>query len=127
MTWAALGATLAEADVLTSAALVGEDPGPLLLAAAAGRPIVATASEGLGHLLTDEVDGWLVPPSRVDRLACALRHALADPELAASRGASAARRVAARDWDAVASELVRVLDGSRPDTRGSGQRRPTGG
>jgi glycosyltransferase involved in cell wall biosynthesis len=109
ITWATLTDALAGADVVTSAALVGEDPGVTLLAMAAGRPVVGTAAEGLPRVLTDGVDGWLVPPLRVNALGAALAEALDRPAEAAARAASGRRRVAARGWDEVASEVLTAL------------------
>lgn len=107
--WATVADLLAHADVVASAALLGEDPGAVLLAMAAGTPVVATAVEGIPHVLTDGVDGLLVPPLEVDRLGRALADALGDPVTAAARAGSAQRRVTARGWDAVAGEVLAAM------------------
>ena len=89
---------LAHADAVATAALSGEDTTVTLLAMGLGRPTVGTAVEGLPAIVSDGVDGRLVPPGDDDGLAGALRDVLTDRDRAASLGASARRRVAAADW-----------------------------
>ncbi|MDX6664431.1 MAG: hypothetical protein QOG68_637 [Solirubrobacteraceae bacterium] len=67
-------------------------------AMAAGTPVVATAVGGLGEVVTDGVDGALVPPGRPDALARGVIAVLADRD---RLGAAAA--VSARRFDAGAS------------------------
>lgn len=107
---------LALADVAVFPTLAGDDAAELLTAMALGRPTIATDVEGHRHHLTDGVDGALVPPLEVDAIVEALAWLRDDPELAASLGASAARRVAAYGWDAVAARVLTVLEGSDPAT-----------
>ncbi|MTV26751.1 glycosyltransferase family 4 protein [Nitriliruptoraceae bacterium ZYF776] len=107
--WATVTAHLAHADVVASAALVGEDPAELLLAARLGRPVVTTAVEGLPLLFRDRVDGRVVPPLDDEALVAALHETLTDPPAAAERAASAHRRTLARGWDVVARELLDAL------------------
>lgn len=70
-------------------------PNTLLEAAAAGVPIVATAVGAAPDIMTNEVDGLLVPPGEPEALAEALSRVLADPALA-NRLSIAARRLAER-------------------------------
>jgi len=62
-----------------------------LQAMAAGTPVVATRSGGPEEIITDGVDGLLVPPGSPEALAGAVRRVIADSALA-SRLAAAARR-----------------------------------
>ena len=64
-------------------------PNVLLEAAAAGRPIVATAAGGSGEIVIDGETGLLVPTEDVAALTAALRRALDDPELRQRLGAAA--------------------------------------
>lgn len=110
LTWQVVTDHLARADVVTTAALSGEDPTAVLLAMSLGIPVVATAVEGLPALVSDGVDGRLVPANDDEALAGALRDVLADRDRAATLGASAARRAAAGGWSAHAARVLAVLD-----------------
>jgi glycosyltransferase involved in cell wall biosynthesis len=55
----------------------------------AGRPVVATAAGGAAEIVTDSVDGLLVPPGDSEKLADAIRRLLDDPALAAKLTAQA--------------------------------------
>jgi glycosyltransferase involved in cell wall biosynthesis len=56
-----------------------------------GLPIVATAVGGMPEVVTEGVDGRLVPPARPDLLAAALADVVADAEHRAAMGAAARR------------------------------------
>lgn len=98
LSWQVVADHLAHADAVATAALSGEDTTVTLLAMGLGRPTVGTAVESLPAIVSDGVDGRLVPPGDDDGLAGALRDVLTDRDRAASLGASARRRVAAADW-----------------------------
>jgi glycosyltransferase involved in cell wall biosynthesis len=61
-------------------------------AMAAGTPVVATAVGGLGEVVTDGVDGALVPPGRPDALARGVIAVLADRDRLGAAAAVSARR-----------------------------------
>jgi L-malate glycosyltransferase len=93
-------------------------PVALMEAMSAGLPVVATIVGGVPDVVTDDVEGLLVPPHRPDLLAeavarvardGALRSRLADASLARSDGFDV--RVAARTIEAVYDEL---LEARRP-------------
>jgi glycosyltransferase involved in cell wall biosynthesis len=69
-------------------------PMSVLEAMASGTPLVASAIGGIPEQVTDDVDGLLVPPGDVDRLAAALLR-LARDDSACSRLGRSARRTAA--------------------------------
>jgi glycosyltransferase involved in cell wall biosynthesis len=107
--YATVAAHLAHADVAVSASLAGDETPELLLAMAAGRPVVATAIEGVTRHLTAGLDGSLVAPADTAALARSIGRLLADPALAATLGASARRRTRAQGWDVVAGRLLDEL------------------
>jgi glycosyltransferase involved in cell wall biosynthesis len=61
-------------------------PNVVLEAMAAGVPVVATAVSGIPEVITDGVNGWLVPPERPDLLADVLGELLQDAQLRARLG-----------------------------------------
>lgn len=72
-------------------------PVVLLEALALARPVVASAVSGIPEIVSDGVDGWLVPARDVDALASALRAVLsATPQELDRLGAAGRERVLAR-------------------------------
>lgn len=71
-------------------------PNVLVEAMACGVPVVATRVSGVPELITDGVDGLLVPPHDPEALAAALRRILGDAALATRLGAAARCTVAER-------------------------------
>ena len=67
-------------------------PLALMEALVLGVPVVVTDVGGVGELVTDGLEGSLVPSGRPDRLAATLLDLLGDPAARADRGAAAARR-----------------------------------
>jgi glycosyltransferase involved in cell wall biosynthesis len=71
---------------------------------ARGRAVVATDGGGIPDLVTNEVEGLLVPPADSIALASALERVLADWELAEKMGAAA--RVRYGDWHSTPEQLA---------------------
>jgi glycosyltransferase involved in cell wall biosynthesis len=69
-------------------------PNALLEAAAAGRPIVATAAGGTGEIVIDGETGLLVPTNDRAALATAMGRAVQDPGLRSRLGSAARQHVA---------------------------------
>ena len=67
----------------------------LLEAMAAGLPVIATAVGGLPEVVTDGVNGLLIPPQDPEALAQALARLLEDPALAKELGENARQHVEA--------------------------------
>jgi glycosyltransferase involved in cell wall biosynthesis len=67
-------------------------------AMAAGTPVVATAVGGLGEVVTDGVDGVLVPPGRPDALAAGVLSALDRRDQLAANARASARRFDADEY-----------------------------
>jgi glycosyltransferase involved in cell wall biosynthesis len=63
-----------------------------LEAAAAGKPVIASAIGGLRDVVVDGETGVLVPPGDRDALGSALERMIADPEMRVRMGRAAARR-----------------------------------
>jgi glycosyltransferase involved in cell wall biosynthesis len=68
-------------------------PNALLEAAAAARPILATAAGGSGEIVIDGVTGLLVPINDIDALTTAMRRLTLDPDLRKRLGVAARERV----------------------------------
>lgn len=78
-------------DVLALPSLHEGMPLTVIEAAAAGRPVVATAVDGTPEVVLDGRTGSLVPPADPPALARALRSLLGDPDAIARMGREACR------------------------------------
>lgn len=89
----------------------------LLEAMAAGLPVIATAVGGLPEVVTDGVNGLLIPPKNPEALVQALARLLAEPALAKNLGDNARRHVAENfSLDRLGREINEIygeLSGSR--------------
>ena len=109
---------LLDLDVLVHCSVVPEPFGQVVVEGmAAGCAVVAAAAGGPLEVVTDGVDGLLVPPGDVDGLAAALRLLVADGELRERLGRAARERARSFAPDHVADQLVdvyrTVLEGRR--------------
>jgi len=96
----------AAADLFLGPARGGESFGIVLVEAmAAGLPIVASDIEGWREVVTDGVDGILVPPSDPGALAAAVRRVLDDPALARRLGEAGRARSERYRWETVTGEI----------------------
>lgn len=101
---------LARASVVVQASRVAEGFGQTVVEAmAAGRVVIASACGGPAELVTDGVDGRLVPPSDVGALARVLVEVLGDGRCRAVMGARARAAARRHDVRVVVDELERVL------------------
>ena len=80
-------------------------PVALLEAMAHGRAIVASRAGGIPEVMTDGVDGVLVPPGDAARLAAAVRALVADPERRAALGDAARARAERLNEEEVSGRL----------------------
>ncbi len=85
---------LAGSDVFLLASWQEGLPVSLMEATSMGMPIIATAVGGVPQIITDGVDGLIVPPGEPDLLAGAVRRLASDPELRARLGTGAKERSA---------------------------------
>jgi glycosyltransferase involved in cell wall biosynthesis len=79
-------------DVFALASRSEGMPGALVEAMGAGLPVVATNVGGIPEVVTDGVDGLLVPPSDPQALARAIETALGRPELGRAAAQTAQTR-----------------------------------
>ncbi len=107
-------AAVLDADLLCAPSLGGESFGMVLTEAfAAGRPVVASDIAGYRDVVTDGVDGLLVPRGDATRLAETLRDLALDRDRTARLGAGAARSAERYAWPRVAEQVVAAYDDAR--------------
>jgi len=81
----------------------------LLESIAVGTPVVATAVGGNPEVITDGVEGLLIPPGDPAALAAAIRRILDDPALAAQMSEAGLRRSADFQWDSEVDATLNAL------------------
>lgn len=107
----ALQQALHEADLLCAPSLSGESFGMVLTEAfAAGTPTIASAIAGYSDVVSDGVDGVLVPPGDAQRLAEELQRAHHEPERLAAMGQAARESAERYAWPRVADRVTAVYE-----------------
>jgi phosphatidyl-myo-inositol alpha-mannosyltransferase len=102
---------LHEADVLCAPSLSGESFGMVLTEAfAAGTPVIASAIAGYSDVVSDGVDGLLVPPGDPQRLAEELQRVHHEPEMLREMGRAARRSAQRYAWPRVADQVTAVYE-----------------
>jgi phosphatidylinositol alpha-mannosyltransferase len=102
---------LHEADVLCAPSLSGESFGMVLTEAfAAGTPVIASEIAGYSDVVTDGVDGILVPPADPQRLAEELQRVYHEPHRLREMGEAARRSAQRYAWPRVADEVTAVYE-----------------
>jgi phosphatidylinositol alpha-mannosyltransferase len=101
-----LPAIHAACDVFVASAVGQESFGIALVEAmATGLPVVATDIPGYREVVSDGVEGLLVPPRDPEALAAGLVRVLREPELAARLGGAGRDRARTFDWSFVVDRL----------------------
>jgi len=119
----ALWRELHQADVLCAPSLSGESFGMVLTEAfAAGTPVIASAIAGYSDVVSDGVDGLLVPPGDPQRLAEELQRIHHEPERLREMGEAARRSAQRYAWPRVADQVTdvyeRAVEAPKPVTAG---------
>jgi phosphatidylinositol alpha-mannosyltransferase len=114
---------LHRADVLCAPSLSGESFGMVLTEAfAAGTPVIASAIAGYNDVVSDGVDGLLVPPGDPQRLAEELQRIHHEPERLREMGEAARRSAQRYAWPRVADQVTAVyeqaIEAPKPVTAG---------
>ncbi|HYQ79276.1 MAG TPA: glycosyltransferase [Solirubrobacterales bacterium] len=106
-----LWAELHAADLLCAPSLSGESFGMVLTEAfAAGTPVIASAIAGYNDVVSDGVDGLLVPPGDPQRLAEELQRVHFEPERLQEMGEAARRSAQRYAWPRVADQVTAVYE-----------------
>lgn len=74
-----------------------------------GTPVVTTPCGGGPECITDGIDGWIVPPRKIDALVERLREAAADRQRLLAMGRAARARAERWTWRDAGAALVRAL------------------
>jgi phosphatidylinositol alpha-mannosyltransferase len=107
----ALHTAMHEADVLCAPSLSGESFGMVLTEAfAAGTPAIASAIAGYSDVVSDGIDGVLVPPGDAQRLAEELQRAHHEPERLVAMGRAARQSAERYAWPHVADRVTAVYE-----------------
>ncbi len=122
---------LHEADVLCAPSLSGESFGMILTEAfAASTPVIASNIAGYSDVVTDGVDGVLVPPADPQRLAEELQALYLEPERQQALGRAARESAERYGWARVAEQVEGVyseaLDAPQPEPGIAGFSRRSG-
>jgi len=97
---------LAESDVFVLPSYAEGVPMSLLEAMASGMPCITTPVGGIPDLITQGVEGLLVPPGNVEQLSLALTRMITDDGLRTAAGQRAYERAGANDVHAYARRLA---------------------
>ena len=102
---------LGDADVLCAPSLAGESFGMVLIEAmAAGTPVIASAIAGYNDVVTNGVDGVLVPPADPQALAEELQLLALEPERRVAMGEAGRRSAERYAWPRIADEVKQVYE-----------------
>ncbi len=99
------------ADVLCAPSLAGESFGMILTEAfAAGTPVIASNIAGYADVVSDGVDGVLVPPAHPQRLAEELQRMHHEPARLAEMGRAARESARRYAWPRVTEQVEEVYE-----------------
>lgn len=111
---AELWRTLGDSDVLCAPSLAGESFGMVLIEAfASGTPVIASNIAGYSDVVSDGVDGVLVPPADAQRLAEELQAMYHEPARRVRMGAAGREKAKRFAWPRVADQVEQVYERAR--------------
>jgi phosphatidylinositol alpha-mannosyltransferase len=100
-----------DADLLCAPSLAGESFGMVLIEAmAAGTPVIASKIAGYSDVVTDGVDGVLVPPADPQALAEELQRLAHEPQRLRAMGEAGRLSAERYAWPRVADEVKQVYE-----------------
>jgi phenylacetate-CoA ligase len=117
VSFGALQAAYAAADLFVSSSAVDNQPNTLLEASAVGLPIVATAVGGVPEMVHDGVDALLAPPDDPTALAQAILGLLHEPGLAGRLSQAAIANAQRFTWPAVRPQVAAVYGRARETSK----------
>jgi len=104
-------ALLRRADLLLAPSLGGESFGMVLTEAfAAGVPVIASNIPGYASVVSDSVEGLLVPPGDASALATAVLELAYDPERRRAMSAAAGAAAARFAWPLVTAQVLQAYE-----------------
>jgi glycosyltransferase involved in cell wall biosynthesis len=106
-----LPAVYSDLDLVVCCSKSEGTPASLIEAGAAGRPVVGTRVGGMADIITDGVNGILVPSGDLRALAGAITRLVSDPELASRMGQAGRRMSLERNGAARLSTEIDSLYG----------------
>jgi glycogen synthase len=112
--WSETLGVMSRAELIVMPALYETFPNVALEAMALGRPIVASAINGLAETVVDGETGRLVPPGDAHALRDALLSVLGAPEELLRMGEAAAAAVGRYDADRVVDEIIALYARALP-------------
>src|SRR5512132_3659015 len=102
---------LGEADLLCAPSLAGESFGMVLIEAfAAGTPVIASKIAGYSDVVTNGVDGILVPPADPQALGEELHLLAHEPERLVAMGRAGRQSAERYAWPRIAGEVTEVYE-----------------
>lgn len=115
------------ADVFCAPNTGHESLGLIILEAmAAGAPIVATRIQGFRDVLTEGVNGLLVPPRDSAALAAALKRMLTDPAMREEMGRAGSRHARDFSWKEMSGRVLQMYEDAAAHNGHGGGAAPRG-
>ena len=101
---------LQRGDIFINTTNVDNTPVSILEALACGLCVVSTNVGGIPYLLSDEIDGLLVPPNDPEAMASAIRRILAEPGLSVRLSENGRKLAERSDWKNVYPLWARIFE-----------------
>jgi glycosyltransferase involved in cell wall biosynthesis len=96
-------------DIFLNTTNFDNTPVSVIEAMALGMPVVSTDVGGIPHLVTNEVNGLLVPPNDEAAITLAVKKLCGDPNLTEKLSKNAREKVEEFDWQIVKQHWIKLL------------------